>query len=99
MARITVSRVYRRCGNPKCKRCRERGGSHGPFMNAAYREGGKTKGFYVPVGHKDEVEVAHKAWLRFREIGNEIGNINREILRSKLKDKRKESGQKQSNKV
>ena len=57
-------------------------------MNAAYREGGKTKGFYVPVGSEDKVESSHRAWIRFREIGNEIGNINREILRLKLKEKK-----------
>lgn len=85
MSRITVSRIYRRCGNPKCKRCREQGGNHGPFMNVAYREGGKTKGFYVPVGFEAKVESSHRAWIRFREIGNEIGDINREILRLELK--------------
>ena len=89
MSRITVSRVYRKCGNPKCKRCREEGGNHGPFMNVAYREGDKTKGFYVPVGFEDKVESCHRAWIRFREISNEIGDINREILRLKLKGDRK----------
>ena len=85
MAQITLSRTYRACGNPQCKRCREQGGKHGPFLNVNYREGGKMKGFYVPVKLEHLAEDAHREWLRFKEIGNKIGTINRTILKLRMK--------------
>lgn len=94
MAHLTTSRVYRRCGNPKCKRCRKEGGKHGPFFNVAYKEGGKTRGFYVPVGFEDYVEGAQKEWKEFKTIGYRIGAINRKILQIELK----EGGMKRQNK-
>lgn len=86
MATITVSRSYHVCGNPKCKRCREEAGKHGPFLYATYKdEERKTHTFYVPVELEHLADEAHNAWSDFKEIGRRIGEINREILRLKLR--------------
>lgn len=90
MAIITVTRSYHVCGNPKCKRCREEGGKHGPFLYATYKDDkNKTHTFYVPVGFEHLADEAHKAWNDFKEIGRKIGEINREIFRLTIKARRK----------
>lgn len=90
LAPITVTRSYHVCGNPKCKRCREEGGKHGPFLYATYKDDKKkTHTFYVPVDLEHLADEAHKAWNDFKEIGREIGNINREILQLTIKERRK----------
>ena len=82
MAQITVSRTYHVCGNPKCKRCREEGGKHGPFLYASYKdENRKTHGFYVPVNQQHLADIAHQSWNEFKEVGKKISEINREILK------------------
>lgn len=86
MAPITVTRSYHVCGNPKCRRCREQGGKHGPFLYATYKDKSrKTHTFYVSVGREHLVDEAHQGWLEFKEIGKRIGELNREILKLKLK--------------
>lgn len=86
MAPMSVTRSYHTCGNPKCKRCREEGGRHGPFLYTTWKDvEGKTQSFYVNVGSQHLVDQAHEAWNEFREIGRKIGEINREILRLKIK--------------
>ena len=90
MAPLTVSRSYHVCDNPRCKRCRKEGGKHGPFLYATYKdERRKTHTFYVPVGVEHLVEEAHKAWGDFKEIGRRIGEINREILKLQLQERRR----------
>ena len=86
MSPVTVSRTYHVCGNPKCKRCREEGGKHGPFLYATYKdEERKTHTFYVPRKFEPLADEAHKGWLEFKEIGKKIGDINREILSLRIK--------------
>jgi hypothetical protein len=37
---------YRRCGDPRCRTCRESRG-HGPYLYAVWREGKKVKRKYL----------------------------------------------------
>lgn len=86
MAPMSVTRSWHVCGNPKCKRCREEGGRHGPFLYTTWKDTeGKTQSFYVNVGSEHLVERAHSSWSEFKEIGRKIGEINREILRLEIK--------------
>jgi hypothetical protein len=86
MSSITVSRTYHVCGNPKCKRCREEGGKHGPLLYATYKdEARKTHTLYVPRKLEYLADEAHRKWLEFKEIGKKIGDINREILILRIK--------------
>jgi hypothetical protein len=90
MAPITISRSYHVCGNPSCKKCREAGGKHGPFLYTTYKdEERKTHTFYVSVELEHLADEAYKAWVDFKEIGRKIGEINRDILKLKLKGRRK----------
>lgn len=91
MAPITVTRSYHVCGNPKCKRCREEGGKHGPFLYVTYKdENRKTQSLYVNVGLEHLADRAHEAWNEYKEIGRKIGEINREILRLEIKRRRRD---------
>jgi hypothetical protein len=90
MSPITVTRSLHVCGNPKCKRCREQGGKHGPFLYATYKDNkGKTHTFYVSSGLEGLADEAHKAWLDYKEIGRRIGEINRQILFLRIKEGRR----------
>lgn len=90
MTPITVTRSYHPCGNPQCKRCREEGGKHGPFLYAGYKDAKKkTHSFYVPVELEYLADNGYKAWMDFKEIGKRIGEINREILKLRIKGRGK----------
>ena len=90
MAPVTVSRTYHVCGNPNCRRCREEGGKHGPFLYATYKDRDhKTRTLYVNVGLEDMVDRAHEAWNGYKEIGRKIGEINRELLRLEIEGRRR----------
>lgn len=90
MAPLTVSRTYHVCGNPGCRRCREEGGKHGPFLYATYKDHDrKTRTFYVNVGFEHLADRAHAAWEEYKEIGRKIGEINRELLRLEIKGRRR----------
>lgn len=90
MAPLSVTRSWHVCGNPKCRRCREEGGRHGPFLYTTYKdEAGKTKAFYVNVGKEHLADRAHSAWEEYKEVGRKIGDINRELLRLEIKGRRR----------
>jgi hypothetical protein len=86
-----LSYTYRKCGNPKCKKCRVRGELHGPHLFVTYKDEatGKTGGFYVPKSEEKVIENAHKTWKDAREMLKKIGKINREMLRLRLKERSK----------
>lgn len=86
-----LSYTYRKCGNPKCKKCRVRGELHGPHLFVTYKDkvSGKTGGFYVPKSKEKVIESAHKAWQDAKESLKKLGEINREIIRLRLKERRK----------
>ena len=82
---IRISSAYRRCGNPKCRRCRKEDGRHGPFLGAVYRLNEKTKGFYIPVDAKQDAEKAVGAWRDLRDRIERLGALNREALQQQMR--------------
>jgi len=89
MAIVTVTRSYHSCGNPNCKKCKE-GERHGPFLYMTWKnEEKKTRAFYVNRGLEGLADEAHEGWEKFKEVGRKIGEINREILKLKIREERK----------
>jgi hypothetical protein len=71
----TLSSTYRTCGKPECV-CHN-GQRHGPYLHVSYREGGRTRGYYVPAALEQQVRQGIDAWQRFQQIALEMAEQNR----------------------
>lgn len=74
----SVSTTYRTCGKAECV-CHQ-GERHGPYLHVSYRQGGRTRGYYVPSGRHEQVTAGVRAWKRFQEIADELAERNRIAL-------------------
>lgn len=74
----SVSATYRTCGKPSCV-C-HRGERHGPYLHVSYREGGRTRSYYVRADRHEAVREGTEAWQRFQQIARELAEHHREEL-------------------
>ncbi|MBY0293476.1 MAG: hypothetical protein K2W92_09360 [Alphaproteobacteria bacterium] len=73
---------YKRCGKPGCKCAKERG--HGPkFYLSVSIPGRHPEMTYIPLEMKEKVEASLSTLHCIRQLLEEIGNINRELIKRK----------------
>ncbi len=69
MVNGSLSEVTRRCGDPSCACASDPLRRHGPHLYLNYSCEGKACSVYIPAGQQEAIRQAHKAWLRFNELG------------------------------
>jgi hypothetical protein len=77
MVQGSLTELTRKCGDPSCACATDPARRHGPHLYLMFKAEGKTHSVYVLPEQGDEIKEAHRAWLRFQEIGAEIGSGNR----------------------
>ena len=78
MVRGSLSETTRQCGDPSCACATDPARRHGPHLYLRFTAAGKSQSVYVPPEQGEAVKEAHRAWLRFQEIGAAIAADNRE---------------------
>src|SRR5512137_1778457 len=75
---------YKRCGNPGCK-CQQ-GPGHGPkYYLPVSQAGGRPEMDYVPEEYSQQVSDYLQNFQKARQILEQICNLNRELLRRRVK--------------
>ena len=75
---------YKRCGNPGCK-CQQAQG-HGPkYYLSVSQAGGRPEMDYVPEEYSQQVSNYLQNFQKVRQVLEKICNINRELLRRRVK--------------
>ena len=89
MVQGSLTEVTRQCGDPSCA-CATDPPRHGPHLYLKFSIGKKPYSVYVLPEYGQAIRDAHRAWLRFQEIGVELAADNRErFLASLRKEKQK----------
>lgn len=78
MVQGSLSELTRQCGDPVCACAHDPTRRHGPHLYLKFTAAGKTHSVYVPAEHGAALKSAHRAWLRFQELGAEVSAENRE---------------------
>jgi predicted RNA-binding Zn ribbon-like protein len=78
MVQGSLSEMTRQCGDPSCACAHDRSRRHGPHLYLKFNAEGKTHSVYVPSEQGEALKSAHRAWLRFQELGAEVAADNRE---------------------
>jgi hypothetical protein len=78
MVQGSLSEVTRQCGDPSCACATDPARRHGPHLYLKFNAEGKPYSVYVPPEQGEAIKDAHRAWLRFQEIGVELAADNRE---------------------
>ena len=78
MVQGSLSEVTRQCGDPSCACANDPARRHGPHLYLKFNAEGKPYSVYVPPEQGEAIKHAHRAWLRFQEIGVELAADNRE---------------------
>ena len=84
MVQGSLSEITRQCGDPSCACAHDPARRHGPHLYLKFNSEGKTHSVYVPLEHGETLKAAHRAWLRFQELGGEVSAGNRERFLSAL---------------
>lgn len=87
MVNGSIVKMYRRCYKPGCI-C-EKGKKHGPAWALLYKEMGRTKMVYLPAGSLTECRRRLKQYGRFKEAVGQMIELNRQILKLELQEKKK----------
>ena len=75
---------YKRCGHPGCS-CQQSQG-HGPkYYLSVSQAGGRPQMDYVPEEYSQQVSQYLKNFQKVRQILEQICNLNRELLRRRVK--------------
>jgi len=75
---------YKRCGHPGCK-CQQ-GQGHGPkYYLSISQAGGRPEMDYVPEEYSQQVSDYLQNFQQVRQVLEKICNINRELLRRRVK--------------
>ena len=75
---------YKRCGHPGCK-CQQ-GKGHGPkYYLSVSQAGGRPEMDYVPEEYSQQVSDYLRNFQKVRQVLERICNINRELLRRRVK--------------
>ena len=77
MVQGSLTELTRKCGDPSCACATDPARRHGPHLYLMFKAEGKTHSVYVLPEHGETIKEAHRAWLRFQEIGVEIAAGNR----------------------
>lgn len=82
MVQGSLTEVTRQCGDPSCACATDPARRHGPHLYLKFNAQGKTHSVYVLPEQGEALKEAHRAWLRFQELGMEIaaGNRSRFLL-------------------
>jgi hypothetical protein len=78
MVQGSLSEMTRQCGDPSCACAHDPARRHGPHLYLKFNAEGKTHSVYVPAEQGEALKSAHRAWLRFQELGGEVAAGNRE---------------------
>jgi hypothetical protein len=78
MVQGSLSEVTRQCGDPSCACAWDPTRRHGPHLYLKFSADGKAHSVYVSPEQGDTLKDAHRAWVRFREIGVQVAADNRE---------------------
>jgi hypothetical protein len=84
MVQGSLSELTRRCGDPSCACATDPSRRHGPHLYLKFNAGGKTHSVYVLPEQAESIKQAHRAWLRFQEIGLGLAAENRTRFLRKL---------------
>lgn len=75
---------YKRCGHPGCQ-CQQ-GQGHGPkYYLSVSQAGGRPEMDYVPEEYSQQVSNYLQNFQKVRQLLEQICNINRELLRRRVK--------------
>lgn len=85
MVQGSLSELTRQCGDPSCACAHDPARRHGPHLYLKFNAQGKTHSVYVPPEQGEALKSAHRAWLRFQEVGAEVSAQNREQFLRALK--------------
>jgi hypothetical protein len=77
MIQGSLTELTRKCGDPSCACATDPARRHGPHLYLLFKAEGKTHSVYVLPEQGDAIKEAHRAWVRFQEIGMEIAADNR----------------------
>ncbi len=72
--------MNRICGTTTCA-CRTDLAKRHPAHYFAWKEKGKTKSLYVPVSMVNEAKEWSENYKKFKKLGKEISEVQRELLR------------------
>jgi hypothetical protein len=78
MVQGSLSEVTRQCGDPSCACAWDPTRRHGPHLYLKFSADGKAQSVYVPTEQGDALKDAHRAWVRFQEIGVQVAADNRQ---------------------
>ena len=78
MVQGSLSEVTRQCGDPSCACAWDPTRRHGPHLYLKFSAEGKAQSVYVPPEQGEALKDAHRAWVRFQEIGAQVAADNRE---------------------
>ena len=74
----TIVEKFLECGRAGCK-CK-RGEKHGPKYYLSYKHKGVTQMLYIPKDMVSEVRSRSRLYKRFKETGQKISDINKQLL-------------------
>jgi hypothetical protein len=77
MVQGALSERTRQCGDPSCACATDPARRHGPHLYLQFNAEGKAHSVYVPAENSETIRQAHRAWLRFQEVGAQIAAANR----------------------
>jgi len=91
----SLTKIYRRCGNPNCRCAGEKGEKH-PAHLLTTKIKGKTHAVYVPVNMVEEV----RGWCsEYRAVKAQIKGVSEcceQLIRMHAKDKQTRTGKKRA---
>ena len=87
----TLVESFLTCGTATCACHRDPERRHGPNLYLKFRnpESGRSTSIYVPRTHAKEAREAVAAWSELWEAIVELGQLNREALRKRVRRQRK----------
>lgn len=84
---------YLTCGTASCSCHRDPDRRHGPNVYLKYKKAdGRQTALYVPKIHAEQARQASDAWRELRELIAELGELNRQELRERVRRKDKDKG-------
>jgi len=78
MIQGSLTELTRKCGDPSCGCATDPARRHGPHLYLMFKAEGKAHSVYVLPEQGDVIKQAHRAWLRFHELGAQLGADNRQ---------------------
>jgi hypothetical protein len=91
MVQGSLSELTRQCGDPSCACAHDPARRHGPHLYLKFNAEGKIHSVYVPPEQGEALKSAHRAWLRFQELGAEVSAENREQFLRALKREKEQA--------